>query len=175
LGNNALGSTVLTSYLEKVLSESVIEAIREERKCATVVGQVYKHPPTINSNALVGTVQEIPDRERATIKSKRMPTIVWGPTKFSVAIFQKLIIHADHARRHKAEILQLFSAQTGMRMATHTPYSPDLAPSDFYLFGHMKGPLRGESFETGEDLLSAIQVIAGWFEKSVLSKAFSSG
>jgi histone-lysine N-methyltransferase SETMAR len=50
-----------------------------------------------------------------------------------------------------------------MVIAAHPPYSPDLAPSDFYLFGHMKGLLRGEPFETGERLLSAVEGILRFF------------
>jgi hypothetical protein len=51
-------------------------------------------------------------------------------------------------------------------MATHPPYSMDLAPSYFffYLFGHVKVLLRGESFETGENLLSAVEVILGYLK-----------
>jgi hypothetical protein len=76
---------------------------------------------------------------------------------------------------HKAGISQQFLAQNGMRMATHLPYSPNLALSDFYLFGHVKGLLRGESFEMREDHLSVIlviQVILASLEKSILSKVF---
>jgi hypothetical protein len=39
-------------------------------------------------------------------------------------------------------------AHNEMVLASHSPYSPDLAPSDFSLFGHVNGLLRGESFET---------------------------
>jgi hypothetical protein len=45
-------------------------------------------------------------------------------------------------------------AQNAMAIAAHPPYSADLAPSDFYLFGHVKGLLREESFEIEEQLLS---------------------
>jgi hypothetical protein len=43
-------------------------------------------------------------------------------------------------------------AKNAMVVAANRPYSPALALSDFYLFGHVKGLLRGESFETGEQL-----------------------
>ncbi|KAA6387219.1 MAG: hypothetical protein EZS28_017254 [Streblomastix strix] len=32
------------------------------------------------------------------------------------------------------------------------PYSPDLAPSDFWLFGELKGRMRGHIFETQQQL-----------------------
>ena len=44
----------------------------------------------------------------------------------------------------------------GFKRAPHPPYSPDLAPSDFFLFGHVKGQLSGQSFKTREALLEAI-------------------
>jgi hypothetical protein len=52
-------------------------------------------------------------------------------------------------------------AQNAMVIAAHPPYSPDLAPFDFYLFDHVKGLLRGKSFETVERLLSAVEGILG--------------
>jgi hypothetical protein len=37
------------------------------------------------------------------------------------------------------------------------PYSPDLAPSDFWLFGHIKAALAGQTFPGPEDRLFSIQ------------------
>jgi histone-lysine N-methyltransferase SETMAR len=59
-----------------------------------------------------------------------------------------------------------------MVIAAHPPYSPDLAPSDFFLFGHVEGLLRGESFEAGERLLSAVEGILRSLEKWTLTKVF---
>jgi hypothetical protein len=35
-------------------------------------------------------------------------------------------------------------ARNAMAMAANAAYSPDLAPSDFYLFGYVKGRLERE-------------------------------
>jgi hypothetical protein len=67
---------------------------------------------------------------------------------------------------------QHFMAQYAIAITVNPPYSPDLAPSDFYLFGHVKGLLRGESFEAGERLLSAIEGIVGCFEKWTFTRIF---
>jgi hypothetical protein len=61
-------------------------------------------------------------------------------------------------------------AQNAMVVAAHPHYSPDLAPSDFYLFGHVNALLRGESFETWERLLSAIEGVVRSLEKWTLTK-----
>jgi histone-lysine N-methyltransferase SETMAR len=86
--------------------------------------------------------------------------------------FRKLIGHPDSARPHKAIVSQQFMARNVMVIAAHAPYSPDLVPSDFYLFGHVKGLLRGESFETGEQLLLAVKGILRFLEKWTLTKVF---
>jgi hypothetical protein len=38
-----------------------------------------------------------------------------------------------------------------------SPVFPDLAPSDFFLFGHLKGELRGSFFQASDELLNAVR------------------
>jgi hypothetical protein len=37
------------------------------------------------------------------------------------------------------------------------PYSPDLAPSDFHMFGSMKEALRGR-FSSDEEVIGAVKI-----------------
>jgi hypothetical protein len=46
-----------------------------------------------------------------------------------------------------------------LRLAAHPPHSPDLAPADFFLFGHVKHCLQGTIFPSREELLEAINEI----------------
>jgi hypothetical protein len=39
---------------------------------------------------------------------------------------------------------------------SHAPYSPNLAPNDFFLFGYIKGKLSDSNCESREDLLSPV-------------------
>jgi len=39
----------------------------------------------------------------------------------------------------------------------HPPYSPDLAPSDFHLFGPIKDHLRGHKFADNNEVMDAVQ------------------
>jgi hypothetical protein len=59
-----------------------------------------------------------------------------------------------------------------MVIAANPPYSPDLAPSYFYLFSHVKGLLRGESFETRERLISAVEAISRPSNSATMTKVF---
>jgi hypothetical protein len=49
--------------------------------------------------------------------------------------------------------------ENGPERAIHPPHSPDLAPFDFYVFGHVKHCLRGASFETADELLWVIDAV----------------
>jgi transposase len=69
------------------------------------------------------------------------------------------IVHADKARPHTAAASQEFIEENGFERAIHPQYSPDLAPYDFYLFSHVKHCLRGQSFETADELFLAIDAI----------------
>jgi hypothetical protein len=41
------------------------------------------------------------------------------------------------------------------RLLHHTPYSPDVAPSDFHLFGALKDDICGRKFQTDDDVICA--------------------
>jgi hypothetical protein len=46
-----------------------------------------------------------------------------------------------------------------VRPGSHPPYSPNLALSDFSLFGAIKGKTAGSEFRSAEQLLSEVAVI----------------
>jgi histone-lysine N-methyltransferase SETMAR len=65
---------------------------------------------------------------------------------------RKPVIHADNARTHIARKFRAFCEENLLRLAAHPAYSPDLAPSDFFLFGHITHCLRGIAFPSCEEL-----------------------
>jgi histone-lysine N-methyltransferase SETMAR len=62
----------------------------------------------------------------------------------------------DNAPVHTAAISRATIEQAGLTLLEHPPYSPDLAPSDYYLFRHLKKHLRGKLFKDAEDLQRAV-------------------
>jgi hypothetical protein len=51
--------------------------------------------------------------------------------------------------------------ENGLRSAAHPRYSPDLTPSNFFLFGHLKRMLQGTEFQNAEELLeAAVQILS---------------
>ena len=53
----------------------------------------------------------------------------------------------------------------------HPPYSPDLAPSDFHLFLHLKKHLAGKRFDDDDEVQEEVMV---WF-KGLAADFYDSG
>ena len=65
--------------------------------------------------------------------------------------------HCDNARVHTAKATTTHLGKCGFTKMMHPPYSPDLAPSDFFLFGTLKHELKGWIFQNKEQLETGIQ------------------
>lgn len=63
----------------------------------------------------------------------------------------------DNAPVHTARIAKHALRETGFDEINHPPYSPDLAPSDFFLFKNLKSDLRGRRFEDDEHMKAAVE------------------
>lgn len=57
-----------------------------------------------------------------------------------------LLLH-DNARPHKATMSRQKISELNYEVLKHPPYSPDLAPSDFYLFRSLEHSLRDKKFK----------------------------
>lgn len=65
-------------------------------------------------------------------------------------------LHYDNARCHVSQKVKKYLFNSPFSLIPYPPYSPDLSPCDFGLFGTMKNSFKGRSFDTEEDLLNAI-------------------
>jgi histone-lysine N-methyltransferase SETMAR len=80
----------------------------------------------------------------------------------------KLLVHAANARPHTAQASKGILEAHGMEKAPHPPYSPDIAPSDFYLFDHVTNRLAGASFADADELFEAVMTVSGEIAKVTL-------
>jgi len=67
-----------------------------------------------------------------------------------------LLLHGNAQPHSVAQTQDLINSFRCEQM-DHPPYSPDLAPSDFHLFLHLKKFLGGERFDNDNDLKDAVQ------------------
>ena len=67
---------------------------------------------------------------------------------------RELFLHHDNAPSHTSLVVQQFFAEKSIPVITQTPHSPDLPPSDFWLFSTLKMGIKGARFATMEDIKS---------------------
>ena len=66
-------------------------------------------------------------------------------------------VHFDNAPIHTAEAVKRRMRDLNLVVLPHPPYSPDLAPSDFYLFGKLKNCAKGLIFEDENDVVEWVR------------------
>ena len=107
---------------------------------------------TVNANRYCQTL----DKLREAIRRKR-------PGRLSKGV----ILQHDNATPHTAKRTQDWLKRYNWETLPHPPHSPDLAPSDFHLFGPLKRHLAGQRFEDDDDL---IEEVTSWLRS--LDKKF---
>uniref|UniRef100_A0A1B6CNN9 Mos1 transposase HTH domain-containing protein n=1 Tax=Clastoptera arizonana TaxID=38151 RepID=A0A1B6CNN9_9HEMI len=70
---------------------------------------------------------------------------------------EKSFLFHDNARPHAARQTQDLLTDFLWDVFGHPPYSPDLAPSDFHLFPHLKQHLRGRTFANDDELKEEVE------------------
>jgi transposase len=67
------------------------------------------------------------------------------------------LLQHDNARPHASLKTKGHVAKFGWTVLPHPPYSPDLVPSDFHLFGRMKDGLREQYFPDNDAVIAAVR------------------
>jgi histone-lysine N-methyltransferase SETMAR len=62
------------------------------------------------------------------------------------------ILHQDNVPAHDTLCVKQFLANKNITVLEHPPYSPDLAPCDFYLFPNIKSVLKETHFVSVENV-----------------------
>lgn len=98
---------------------------------------------TINSQYYCNMLE---NKVKPAIRTKRRGLLTKG-----------VILLHDNARPHTAQITQQCIQKLGWEILPHPPYSPDLAPSDYHMFGPLKEALRGKKFRSNEEVKIQVQ------------------
>lgn len=69
------------------------------------------------------------------------------------------MLHHDNAPAHSAISVKQFLAEKQVAMLEHPPYSPDLAPCDFWLFPKLKNIVKGTRFESVDDIKARVTAV----------------
>ena len=66
------------------------------------------------------------------------------------------LLHHDSVPAHNALSIQQFLVENNIALLEQPPYSPDLAPCDFFLFPKLKGVIKGTRFQDLKAITTAV-------------------
>lgn len=78
----------------------------------------------------------------------------------------------DNAPAHKSLVVRNFLAKKGVVVLEHPPYSPDLAPADFWLFPKLKLSLKGTRFDSISEIQKTVTRDLKALQPDAFSKCF---
>jgi histone-lysine N-methyltransferase SETMAR len=70
---------------------------------------------------------------------------------------RRIILHHDNASSHTSHQTSEYLGTQNIELMGHPPYSPDLAPKDFFLFTKIKDKLRDQRFSSPEEAVEAFK------------------
>jgi len=111
-----------------------------------VLIEYMAHKSTMTADVYVNTLKSLRD----ALKEKRRGLLIRGV----------MMLH-DNVPVHKAKKAQAAIAECGFQEMNHPPYSPDLAPCDYFLFRHLKKHLRERRFSSDTDVQADV---TSWLE-----------
>jgi hypothetical protein len=68
----------------------------------------------------------------------------------------RVSVHLDNCQIHPSNASKQFVGENSLVAVLHPPHSPDLAPADFWLCGHIKTSLADRVFNDGDELLEPV-------------------
>ena len=83
---------------------------------------------------------------------------------------KKVLFHQDNAPCHKSLATMAKLNELSFKLLPHPPYSPDLAPSDYYLFADLKKMLQGKRFYSNEEVITETNAYFEAKDKSFYKK-----
>ena len=83
---------------------------------------------------------------------------------------EKVLFHQDNAPCHKSITTMAKLHKLLLELLQHPPYSPDLAPSDYWLFADLKRMLQGKRFGSNEKVILETEVYSEAKDKSFYKK-----
>ena len=83
---------------------------------------------------------------------------------------EKVFFHQDNALRHKLIATMAKLYELHFELLPQPPYSPDLAPSDYWLFADLKRILRGKRLGSNKEVISETKAYFKAKDKSFYKK-----
>jgi histone-lysine N-methyltransferase SETMAR len=109
-------------------------------------GELLAHFQKSGKNVNSASYCEVLLKFRDEIRRKRPSLVARG-----------VLLHHENARSTKVRTTQERIQELQWGLHEHSPYSPDLAPSDFHLFGPLENHLVGKCFADDEEVETEVR------------------
>ncbi|KYN44220.1 hypothetical protein ALC56_01342 [Trachymyrmex septentrionalis] len=119
-------------------------------------------PSTSTTDENIDEVKKIVLANRNAIRQKRPD--LWKNKNW--------LLHHDNAPAHTSLLVREFLTKNNTLMMPQPPYSPDLAPCDFFLFPKLKRPMKGRRYATIEEIKTASKEELNKITKNNFLKCF---
>ena len=83
-----------------------------------------------------------------------------------------IFLHFDNSPIHKSQKSLAKINEIGFNLLEHPPYSPDIAPSDFWLFGFIDEKRKGTIASNEEELIIQTREILSKIDSTLLGTVF---
>lgn len=110
-----------------------------------VLSEFLPQGETIDTDAYCATLKRL----KEAIRKKRKD--LWLGRKF--------ILHHDNASPHTSAPTLALIRESAINMLPHPPYSPDLAPCNFFIFPRLKSELWGRDFRRLVEMQEAVKLV----------------
>ena len=128
------------------------------------------------SNKGIVYVNVLPPNETFTgeyFANKILPHLKAAANKIKGSVSSyKVRLHMDNAKPHNSIIAQQKMKELHIERLPHPPYSPDISPNDFFLYGYIKNKLRGNRFASRKELIDAVIEIIENIDESTWISVF---
>ena len=128
------------------------ESVRDDERCGS--SKEVRTPELIGQRVWVGVLREFGKR----FLGKRPALFKLGQWHF----------HEDNTPVHNSILVTDYLSKMGIKTVPHRPYSPDLAPCDFWLIPK----LRGCRYETIEEMKEALTKVIDMLTQEDFHGAF---
>ncbi len=68
----------------------------------------------------------------------------------------ELVLHQDNVQLHTASLVMEWFQQNSIQLMAHPPYSPDIAPCNYWQFPVFKKALRGHHFKIDAKVIATV-------------------
>jgi len=109
-------------------------------------GLIFEHYMPRGNTVTSATYADLKNRLHPAIKSKQHGLLSTG-----------VLLQHYNAWPHTARSTVATIQDLSFECLPHPPYSPDLTPSDFHVFGPLKEAMGGKSFRSDEEVQQALQ------------------